>query len=101
MDTQTTEKHDIKLIVVDVDGTLMSSEHKLSDRNRNALKEAIAAGVPVMLATGKTRVAAEGLIADLGIKSPGVFVQGLVVYKGDGTLLQQQTMDINAARRII
>lgn len=98
MDNSTPE---IKLIVVDLDGTLLKTDHTLSERNQKALQDAIAAGVPVVLATGKTRTSAESLIAALNLNTPGVFVQGLVIYNADGTLRYQQTLEPATARRII
>ncbi len=98
MDTQSP---DIKLIVVDLDGTLLSDDHTLSEKNKQALLAATAAGVPVVLATGKTRKSAESLIAALNLNTPGVFVQGLVIYNADGTLRYQQTLEAATARRVI
>jgi Cof subfamily protein (haloacid dehalogenase superfamily) len=92
---------DIKLIVVDLDGTLLSDDHTLSEKNKQALLDATAAGVPVVLATGKTRKSAESLIAALNLNTPGVFVQGLVIYNADGTLRYQQTLEAATARRVI
>ncbi len=92
---------DIKLIAIDLDGTLLDSKHKLSERNKKAVKKAIEQGVQVMLATGKTRFAAEGLLEELGITAPGVFSQGLIIYNGDGTVRTSTVMDKAILRRII
>lgn len=92
---------DIKLIAVDLDGTLLNSKHKLSDRNKKALKAAIDKGVQVVIATGKTRHSAAAMLEELGIKSPGVFAQGLTTYNGDGSLRHNITMDTAILRRII
>lgn len=92
---------DIKLIALDLDGTLLNSKHKLSDRNKTAVKKAIENGVQVVIATGKTRISATSLLEELGIKSPGVFTQGLTIYNGDGTIRNSVVMDKNIVRRII
>lgn len=91
----------IRLIVVDIDGTLLNSRHELSARTEAALRAAMARGVQVMLATGKTRASALGIIAQLGLATPGIFTQGLTVYNGDGTLRSQTTLDPAIARRVI
>jgi Cof subfamily protein (haloacid dehalogenase superfamily) len=101
MDTTPTTTHEIKVIAVDLDGTLLNSQHTLSAGNRAALLAAMAAGVPVMLATGKTRASAEKLIAELGLTTPGVFVQGLLIYNPDGTVRHQQMLEPGITRRII
>jgi Cof subfamily protein (haloacid dehalogenase superfamily) len=94
-------KTEIKYLVLDLDGTLLNTQHKMSDKNKEAVKKAIAQGVKVMLATGKTRVSAEPIIKELGLDNPGVFVQGLIIYNADGTLRQETTLDGKAARRAI
>jgi Cof subfamily protein (haloacid dehalogenase superfamily) len=94
-------KTEIKFVVLDLDGTLLNSEHKMSERNRDAVRKAIAQGVKVMLATGKTRKSAEPIIAELGIDNPGVFVQGLIIHNADGTLRHETTLDGPTARRAI
>jgi HAD superfamily hydrolase (TIGR01484 family) len=43
----------IRLIALDLDGTLLDSEGRIPDANREALARAIEAGVEVALATGR------------------------------------------------
>jgi HAD superfamily hydrolase (TIGR01484 family) len=45
---------DIKLIATDMDGTLLSSDKKLTERTVRALTEADQRGIHVVLATGRT-----------------------------------------------
>ena len=94
-------KPDIRLVVVDVDGTLLDSNHALTKRVEKAIKAALAKGVQVVLATGKTRYATLQLIEQLGLKSPGIYLQGLAIYDGDGKLMHQQTLDPALARQVI
>ncbi|MDQ7033752.1 MAG: HAD family hydrolase [Anaerolineae bacterium] len=69
--------------------------------HRDAIKKAIANDIRVVLATGKTRTSAEGIIKDLGLDTPGVYVQGLMICNADGTIRKQTTMDKAAARKVI
>lgn len=93
--------HDIRLIIVDLDGTLLKDDHTMSDKNRDTLRKAIEQGVEVVLATGKTRASAEEIIKELNLKTPGVYVQGTMVYNSDGTIRWQQKIDSYTARRAI
>ena len=43
----------IKLIAIDLDGTLLDSRKQLSDANRQAIQQAVAQGVHVVLCTGR------------------------------------------------
>lgn len=91
----------IEMIAIDVDDTLMNSRQQLSERNERAIKAAIAAGVRVSLATGKTWSSTRDIIQRTGINAPGVYIQGLAVYQPDGELLQQQTLPPHVCRQII
>jgi Cof subfamily protein (haloacid dehalogenase superfamily) len=91
----------VRLIAVDLDGTLLNSQHEMTARTEKALKAAVAKGIQVVIATGKTFHAAENLVKRLGLKTPGIFVQGTVTYNADGTLHSQQTLDTRVARQII
>src|SRR5258707_4565363 len=57
-------------------------------------------GIEVVLATGKTRASATHVIARLGLTSPGVFLQGLAVYDGDGNIRHQQMLDPALAQKV-
>ena len=43
----------IKLICIDMDGTLLNSNHEVSDRNKEALRKAKELGVNIAIATGR------------------------------------------------
>src|SRR5258708_2053368 len=43
----------IRMIATDIDGTLLDSQHRLPDRNRDALAAAHQAGIRVVLVTGR------------------------------------------------
>ncbi|MDE2949447.1 MAG: HAD family hydrolase [Chloroflexota bacterium] len=93
--------NEIKLVAIDLDGTLLNSKHALSARNRSAIKSAQRQGVEVVLATGKTRHAAEDLIDSLGIDSPGIYMQGLITYNADGSVRTRIVMDQETVSRVI
>lgn len=53
MMTDSIRKYDIKMIGLDLDGTLLNTEKKLTDHTRNILGRAIERGVTVLPATGR------------------------------------------------
>lgn len=91
----------VQLIALDLDGTLLTSQHEVSPRSRAAIKRAHELGIKVMLATGKTLYSARQLISDLGISTPGVFVQGTVIHNADGSVRQQHVLPIPMLRKVI
>ena len=90
----------IQLVAIDLDGTLLDSRHRLSDRNHRALTELIRQGVEIVLATGKTRNSSLQLIKQLGIRSPGIYMQGLITYNADGSVRRRQVMCRHVAQRV-
>ena len=93
--------HNIKLVALDLDGTLLNSKHQMSKRNHCAIRRTIELGIEVVIATGKTRHAAEQLIEELGIVSPGVFMQGLITYNADGSVRRRIVMSNDVVDRVI
>ncbi|PKI47167.1 hypothetical protein CRG98_032438 [Punica granatum] len=94
-------------IFCDMDGTLLNSKSQISSITAKALKEALSRGVKVVIATGKTRPAVinimkpvdlagrDGVISEL---SPGVFVQGLLVYGRQGREIFRRNLDQSVCR---
>ncbi|VVB09029.1 unnamed protein product [Arabis nemorensis] len=94
-------------IFCDMDGTLLNSRSQISEANAKALKEAVLRGLKVVIATGKSRPGATRILkkADLagrdGIvseSSPGVFVQGLLVYGRQGKEVYRGNLDPDVCR---
>ncbi len=94
-------KPDIKLIALDLDGTLYDPRSGMSPTNRKALIAARDAGIEIVLATGRTRGSALNIIEQLGLQSPGIYVQGLVTHNGDGSIRHQQFLDAGLAREVV
>jgi Cof subfamily protein (haloacid dehalogenase superfamily) len=94
-------KKDIKLIAIDVDGTLLNSKGELTARVEAALRAAQGQGVQVVLATGKTRVSTLSVMAQLNLTTPGIYLQGPVIYDGAGKILQQQTLTPAVLRQVL
>jgi Cof subfamily protein (haloacid dehalogenase superfamily) len=91
----------IELIATDLDGTLLNSQHELSERTLTALQAAREQGVHLVLATGKTRASALRLIEQLKLDTPGIYNQGLITYNPDGSVRQQLILSPEIARQVI
>ncbi|XP_021275492.1 uncharacterized protein LOC110410212 isoform X2 [Herrania umbratica] len=96
-----------KYIFCDMDGTLLNSKSQVSLTNARALKEASSRGVKIVVATGKARPSAISVLqmVDLAGKdgilsehSPGVFLQGLLVYGIKGREIFRRNLDPNVCR---
>ncbi|GIL55625.1 hypothetical protein Vafri_11159 [Volvox africanus] len=100
--TKATPRAEIKLIASDVDGTLLNHQQQLTPAVEAAVKQASALGVPLVVATGKARGPwAHEVLPRLGLTTPGVFLQGLLVYDADGSRLYEQQLPADVAQDCI
>lgn len=93
--------HPIRLIALDLDGTLLSSDGSLSERNAQAIQTAVSRNIHVILATGKSRASALHLIEQLGLQTPGVYVQGVMVHNADGSVRYAAEIEGETAVQLI
>ena len=72
--------HNIKLIALDLDGTLLNSDKQLSDENAAALARAAEEGVEIVPATGRFYRGMPQIIRDLPYVNYVISVNGAQVY---------------------
>lgn len=58
---------DYDLLAVDLDGTLLDSQHRLSQRNRDALHRVHQAGLRIVLCTGRSFPETRPILEDIGL----------------------------------
>ena len=69
----------VKLIALDVDGTLLDPDEVITPRVRQAVREAIESGCLVTLATGRRLIGAQYIAQELGLALPLILHGGAVV----------------------
>lgn len=90
----------IRLVATDVDGTLLDHHGVLPEGRAVAVRRLIAAGIPVVLATGKLWTSVRTLVGPLGLEGPHVACNGSIVFSADGTLLARHLLDAAAADEV-
>jgi Cof subfamily protein (haloacid dehalogenase superfamily) len=93
----------IRLIAIDIDGTLTpSTGPKISPRNCAALRAAEAAGIEIVISTGRRQAYAMPLVAQVGLGGESVMISsnGAVVRGFDGQLLDRRFLSVEAARQL-
>jgi Cof subfamily protein (haloacid dehalogenase superfamily) len=88
------------LLALDIDGTLLRSDKVLSPRTRRALDEARAAGIRLVLVTGRRYPSARKVADDLGGDVPLVLHNGALVVE-NGELVRAILLPAEAARRAL
>jgi HAD superfamily hydrolase (TIGR01484 family) len=91
----------IRLIGIDVDGTLLDSDGHLPDENRDAIHAAVAAGVHVALVTGRSYPFARPVAVSLPPSISLIVSNGAVERGMDGSTLARRLLDRNVARRVL
>ncbi|GAE34840.1 Cof-type HAD-IIB family hydrolase [Halalkalibacter akibai] len=84
----------IKLIAIDMDGTLLNQNHEISIENRKAIKEAEEKGIHVVISTGRTRMTCDKLVNSLGLTSHLITVNGSEIWDENRTLIERQLLDL-------
>ena len=91
----------IRLIAIDIDGTLLDSRGRLPEAHRDALIEASARGVEIALATGRSHHFTGSVVELLPIPLTLIVNNGAVVKHKDGTTVVRHLLTRDAARRIL
>jgi len=92
----------IKLIAIDLDGTLSTNLPQIPPQTRQALTATIAQGVKIALATGRPYPMAAQIARDLDLNAPVIVYQGAVVRDPwSEETLHAETMPLAVSRRLI
>ncbi|HEY4357421.1 MAG TPA: HAD family hydrolase [Acidobacteriaceae bacterium] len=89
-----------RLIAIDMDGTLLGSNGQVSTRNLEALRKAEAAGIEIVIATGRRHAYAMRVLRGLGLHATHAMVSsnGTVLRTLGSELLHRRHMQASTAR---
>jgi len=91
----------VRLIALDLDGTLLNGALKLSEGNREAVRRAMDKGVKIVFATSRWFGIAKGTAGRLGIDTPLVCSNGAVIRRPqDGGELLHLRLDQEVAHNV-
>ena len=91
----------IRLLALDIDGTLLDSSGRLPDANRDAIARAIDRGVEVALATGRRYDYARPIFEQLPAPLTLILSNGAVVKQRDGQTVLKRLLPREVARDVI
>lgn len=89
-----------KLIALDMDGTLLDEEKKISPENQSAIRQATEAGKIVIMSTGRGAISAMPYIQELGLSTPMVMVNGGEVWESPDKLLRRTLLPVETVSRL-
>ena len=91
----------IRLIALDLDGTLIDDEQKSSPRVMRSIAQVQEHSIAVTLATGRSPLATRRFSEALHINTPLICYQGGMIAEADGRVLHRIALDRNLAAQVI
>ena len=91
----------IRLIAIDIDGTLLDSRGDLPDANRVAVRDALDAGLDVVLVTGRSFHHARPVGEALSTRVELIVSNGALMKRSNGRTRHRRLLDSAVARGII
>lgn len=91
----------MSIIAIDLDGTLLTTNHEISQENIEAIKQAQKSGNKVVIATGRAHEDARQIIKQTGLSLPIISANGATIHSPEGTELFSSVISSKEADRII
>lgn len=92
----------IRLLAVDLDDTLLNEASEVSEANKQAIREAVARGVIVTIATGRMFESAQYFAKEIGLDVPLISYNGALVQSAiSEEVLMKRCLDEDAARAVL
>ncbi len=91
----------MKLLVTDLDGTLLDAGKKVQPRDRKALQEAAANGIEICLASGRMDQELVQVMEEVGGVYHRISQNGAFVFTKDNRLLQSSTFEPKLAKQLL
>lgn len=91
----------VRLVGIDIDGTLLDSRGEIPPRNCRAVRAASDLGVRIVVITGRSFAFAAPIAARLGVPLVLIASNGAVVKTIDGLTLASTTLAVDLARAVV
>lgn len=91
---------DIKLIVCDLDGTLLDKDESLSEKTISVINKAEQQGTPVTFATGRLQYMIDEYADKIKLQHPVVSCNGAILYRGS-EILSEKVLHIKPLKGLI
>lgn len=83
----------IKLIALDMDGTLLDHNHEVSKENHDAIQKAKQAGIHVVISTGRSLSTCQDIVTTLGESAYLVTINGGEIYDEEYNLIERNLFE--------
>jgi Cof subfamily protein (haloacid dehalogenase superfamily) len=94
-------KRPVRLLAIDIDGTLLDQQFQIPEHNLRALRQAHSAGIEVVLVTGRRHTFALPVAEALGFEVALISSNGAITKSSAGELFHRDLMPAQTARRLV
>src|SRR2546425_2187572 len=92
----------VKMLVIDIDGTLLTPEGKITPRTLAALRAAQQAGIVVTLATARRYCNTAKIATELGLDIPLILYDGALIIKHpDAAIIYSHMLETHVAQQAV
>lgn len=91
----------VKLIAIDLDGTLLNEENQVSIQNLEAIKFAQSNQIEIVIATGRTHFDVQSIFKNCGIKTWVIGANGATIHQPNGELFHSEPINRQGALNIL
>lgn len=91
----------IKLIAIDLDGTLLNADSQISAENANAIRMAQNSGTHVTIATGRAHADVRAICKKAGLVTPVIAANGATIHDENENKIDSIPMDRNVAENVL
>lgn len=91
----------IKLLVSDLDGTLLNEDHEVSEKVKQAVYDLRKAGISFMPASGRDYPMLMKVMKMLDIKPKCICLNGAECYDNDGSLIEEYPLELEQLKQVL
>lgn len=91
----------IKLIAIDLDGTLLNTDSQISPENADAIRFAQNSGIHVVIATGRAHADVRAICKKAGLVTPVIAANGATTHDENERKIESIPMDRNIAVKVL
>lgn len=91
----------IRLVLSDLDGTLITSKRELTDATRKAVSELGRAGIGFTIVSGRPPLGMNFVTRDLGVSEPFIAFEGAMLVRPNLTICDELSLDPTVAEKLV
>lgn len=92
----------VKTVFIDVDGTLLTDEHELTEKNIDAVQRAVEEGFDIILCSGRTPISLFTVAEQMKYKPNHLIgFNGGVILNGEGKEIYKKTLELEYTQEIV